>query len=112
MEEEEGVKAEPLGASAGLGVAGGHGYSDDDSELRSVVCARGEQRRGWGPGGEDEGEGEREGVREARGVTGASRRKQEVARGSRRWPRPLGRAPRLASAYWQRKTTGGGVEMG
>ena len=53
-EEEEGVEAEPLGASAGLGVAGGHGYGDDDSELRSVVCARGEQRRGWGPGGREE----------------------------------------------------------
>ena len=57
MEEEEGVKAEPLGASARLGVAGGHGYGDDDGELRSVVCARGEQRRGWGPGGERRGAG-------------------------------------------------------
>ena len=42
----------------------------------------------------------------ADGVQG-DERKQEVARGSRRWPRPLGRAPHLASAYWQRKTTGG-----
>ena len=47
----------------------------------------------------------------ADGVQGGER-KQEVARGSRRWPRPLGRGPHLASAYWQRKTTGGGVEMG
>ena len=43
----------------------------------------------------------------ADGVQG-DERKQEVARGSRRWPRPLGRAPRLGPSG---KTTGG-VEMG
>ena len=29
---------------------------------------------------------------------------------SRRWPELFGRAPRLASAYWQRKTTSGEVD--
>ena len=59
--EEEGVEAELLGASARLGVAGGHGYGDDDGELRSVVCAGGKQRRERGPGekrGGAGGEGE------------------------------------------------------
>ena len=57
----------------------------------------------------------RERGREVRGISGASRRKQEVPGGSRRWPRPLGRAPRLASAYWQRRKAtgeGGGGGLG
>ena len=36
-------------------MAGGHGYGDDDGELRSVVCAGGKQRRERGPGEEREG---------------------------------------------------------
>ena len=54
--EEEGVEAELLGASARLGVVGGHGYGDDDGELRSVVCARGKQRSEGEGGPESEGE--------------------------------------------------------
>ena len=44
--EEEGVEAELLGASARLGVAGGHGYGDDDGELRSVAGGETEERGG------------------------------------------------------------------
>ena len=68
-----------MSASARLGVAGGHGYGDDDSDLRSVVCARGEQRRGWGPGGERRGAG---GEGECVAPSGAS----SDERVSRRWP--------------------------
>ena len=60
-------------------MAGGHGYDDDDGELRSVVCARGEQRRGWGPGGERRGAG---GEGECVAPSGASSGEQV----SRRWP--------------------------
>ena len=51
--------------------------------------------------------GEVQGRGEVRGALGCLQRragKQEVAGA-------LGRAPRLASAYWQRKTTGGGVAV-
>ena len=71
--------AELLGAAAGRGVAGGHGYGDDDGELCSVVRARGEQRRGWGPGGERRGAG---GEGECVAPSGASSDEQV----SRRWP--------------------------
>ena len=54
----------------------------------------------------------RGGVGEARGVTGASRRKQEVARGSRRWPRPLGRAPRLGPSGEEEDDRGSGDGLG
>ena len=57
VEEVEGGPAELPGASVRLGVAGGHGYGDDGGELRSVLCARGKQRREWGPGGERGGAG-------------------------------------------------------
>ena len=67
-------------------------------------CARESQRK-RGARGESERPGGVRGV--ADGVQG-DERKQEVARGSRRWPRPLGRAPRLGPSG---KTTGG-VEMG
>ena len=70
MGKKEGVEAEPLSASARLGVAGGHGYGDDDGELRSVVCARGKQRREWGPGGERGGAGGEGGSVASRGSRG------------------------------------------
>ena len=54
--EEEGVEAELWEASGRLGVTGGHGYDDDDGELRSVVCARGKQRSEGEGGPESEGE--------------------------------------------------------
>ena len=67
-----------MSASARLGVAGGHGYGDDDGELRSVVCARGEQRRGWGPGGERRGAG---GEGECVALAGASGQRWEAGGG-------------------------------
>ena len=75
MGRKEGVEAELVGVSERLGVAGGHGYGDDDGELRSVVCARGEQRRGWGPGRREEaggGQGEAGGGRGSVGARHAS----------------------------------------
>ena len=90
VEEVEGGPAELPGASVRLGVAGGHGYGDDGGELRSVVCARGKQRREWGPGER----GEVQGARASPWREGEAR---ERLGGSRRWPGPLGRAPRLAS---------------
>ena len=54
----------------------------------------------------------RERGREVRGVSGASRRKQEVARGSRRWPRPLGRAPRLGPSGEEEDDRGSGDGLG
>ena len=80
MGRKEGVEAEPLSASARLGVAGGHGYGDDDGELRSVVCTRGEQRRGWGPGGERRGAG---GEGECVALAGASGQRWEAGGGAR-----------------------------
>ena len=102
-EEEEGVEAEPLSASARLGVAGGHGYGDDDGELRSVVCARGKQRREWGPGGERRGAGGEGECVASPGVEEGGNQAGGGQGGSRRWPRPLGRAPRLCSSSWQRR---------
>ena len=96
--------AEFLGASVRRGVAGGHGGSRRWRRLRS-----GEEDRG---GGEDEGEGEREGHGESRrgsrGVRGTLRCLQRRA-GKQEVAGALGRAPRLASAYWQRRTTSGEV---
>ena len=91
----------------------------DARRERGGGCGRGERRR-WrrAPlgqrGRESRGEDEaRERVRESQGLRGApwrglgrraaSSAKQEVAGA-------LGRAPRLASAYWQRKTTSGEVD--
>ena len=54
----------------------------------------------------------RERGREVRGVSGASRRTQEVARGSRRWPRPLGRAPRLGPSGEEEDDRGSGDGLG
>ena len=54
----------------------------------------------------------RERGREVRGVSGASRRKQEVARESRRWPRPLGRAPRLSPSGEEEDDRGSGDGLG
>ena len=67
------------GASVRLGVASGHGYSDDGGELRSVVCARGKQRREWGPGGERGGAGARASPWRREGVGETATAKQEVA---------------------------------
>ena len=50
---------------------------DGSDELRSVVRARGEQRRGWGPGGERRGAG---GEGECMALGAGSR-----SGGSRRW---------------------------
>ena len=72
----------------------------------SVRRGREREQRGIGTEGETRESGER--CKESRGVRGTlgclQRRagKQEVAGA-------LGRAPRLASAYWQRKTTSGEV---
>ena len=60
-------------------MAGGHGYGDDGGELRSVVCARGKQRREWGPGGERGGAGARASTWRREGVGEAATAKQEVA---------------------------------
>ena len=101
--EEEGVEAELLGASARLGVAGGHGYGDDDGELRSVAGGETEERGGGRSrerGRSERGSGRRvasPGVEEGGNQAGGGQG------GSRRWPRPLGRAPRLCSSSWQRR---------
>ena len=63
----------------GRGRAGGHGYGDDDGELRSVVCAGGKQRKERGPGEERGGAG---GEGECVAPSGAS----SGERVSRRWP--------------------------
>ena len=47
----------------------------------------------------------------ADGVQG-DERKQEVARGSRRWPRPLGRAPRLGPSGEEEDDRGSGDGLG
>ena len=70
-----------------------------------------EQRRGRSEGElreSERGRGERGG--ECVAPSGASSGEQV----SRRWPELFGRAPRLASAYWQRKkrTRGGGGGLG
>ena len=88
-------------------MAGGHGYGDDDGELRSVVCARGKQRSEGEEGPESEGEmrggsgrrvaspGVEEGGNQAGGGQGG---KQEVAEASR-----ARATPRLCSSSWQRR---------
>ena len=53
--EVEDVVTELSSTLDGRGRAGGHGYGDEDGELRSVVCAGGKQRRERGPGEEREG---------------------------------------------------------
>ena len=82
MGRKEGVEAELLGASARLGVAGGHGYGDDDGELRSVVCAGGKQRRERGPGEERGGAGGEGGSVASRGRLGNASVEAGGGRGS------------------------------
>ena len=72
---------------------------DGGDELRSVVRARGEQRRGWGPGGERRGAG---GEGECVALAGASGRRWEAGGGRGAWPH-AGRVPVLLAG---RKTTG------
>ena len=82
------------GAPGRIGEARGGRWPRGSSSAAAGVfggCARESQRR-RGARGESERPGGVRGV--ADGVQG-DERKQEVARGSRRWPRPLGRAPRL-----------------
>ena len=80
----------------------------------AVVAVDGSDERARAREGKSrEGSRDRERVRESQGLRGApwrglgrraaSSAKQEVAGA-------LGRAPRLASAYWQRKTTSGEVD--
>ena len=71
-------------------------------------CARESQRR-RGARGESERPGGVRGV--ADGVQG-NERKQEVARGSRRWPRPLGCAPRLGPSGEEEDDRGSGDGLG
>ena len=87
-------------------MAGRRGYGE---RQRRAPFGRGRERgqRGIGTEGETWESGERcKGSRGVRGTLGCLQRragKQEVAGA-------LGRAPRLASAYWQRKTTSGEVD--
>ena len=86
-------------------MAARRGYGE---RRRRAPFGRGRERgqRGIGTEGETRESGERcKGSRGVRGTLGCLQRragKQEVAGA-------LGRAPRLASAYWQRKTTSGEV---
>ena len=107
VEEVEGGPAELPGASVRLGVAGGHGYGDDGGELRSVVCARGKQRREWGPGGERGGAGGEGGSVASRGSRGGCHGEAGGGRSSsgarHASPLPTGRG---------RRGQGGGKEGG
>ena len=89
-----------VGRSVRRGEAVAMVNGDGGDELRSVVCARGEQRRGWGPGGERRGAGG-EGECVALGVGSRSG-------GSRRWlgsmPARGGHTPSPTGA--RRKATG------
>ena len=85
-------------------MVGGRGYGERRRRRLSVM---GGKQRSEGEGG-PESEGE---VRGGRGrLRGVARKSGRLPRRSRRWPALFGRAPRLASAYWQRKkrTRGGG----
>ena len=99
---KEGVEAEPLSASARLGVAGGHGYGDDDGELRSVAGGETEERGG----GRSRERGRSERGSGLRGVAGGTR-EGGGSQAGRRWP-PRPRACEHAAApTGKRKTTGG-----
>ena len=87
---KEGVEAEPLSASARLGVAGGH----EGARRRRRACSVRWETAREGAGEEWERLG---GSGRHRGIHPRGQGKQEVARGSRRWPRQRRRAPRLAS---------------
>ena len=100
--KEEGVEAELLGASARLGVAGGHGYGDDDGELRSVAGGETEERGG----GRSRERGRSERGSGLRGVAGGTR-EGGGSQAGRRWP-PRPRACEHAAApTGKRKTIGG-----
>ena len=60
---------------------------DGGDELRSVVRARGEQRRGWGPGGERGGAG---GEGECVASPGVEEGGNQAGGGARRRARPTG----------------------
>ena len=64
-------------------------------------------------GGRRHGESARPGrVRGVADRVQGDERKQEVARGSRRWPRPLGRAPRLGPSGEEEDDRGSGDGLG
>ena len=99
--EEGGVEGELLGASARLGVAGGHG----EARRRRRVCSVAARERARG--GEELGE-------RVRGLGGcvASRTGSRATRGSRRWlggkqevaeAASASATPRLCSSSWQRR---------
>ena len=105
--EEEGVEAELLGASARLGVAGGHGYGDDDGELRSVAGGETEERGGGRS---------RERGRSERGSGAAWRRGRD--QGRRRQPgreevaSSAARVRARSCSHWQEEDDrGGGVAV-
>ena len=93
-------------------MAGGHGYGDDDSELRSVVCARGKQRREWGPGGERRGAGGEGECVASPGVEEGGNQAGSGQGGSRRWPRQRQRPSATRAAYWRREDDRGGRLVG
>ena len=108
MGRKEGVEAELVGVSERLGVAGGH----ERARRRRRVCSVAARERARG--GEELGERVR-GLGGVRGVADGvqgNERKQEVARGSRRWPRPLGRAPRLGPSGEEEDDRGSGDGLG
>ena len=88
-------------------MAGGHGYGDDDGELRSVAGGETEERGG----GRSRERGRSERGSGLRGVAGGTR-EGGGSQARRRWP-PRPRACEHAAApTGKRKTIGGKVEMG
>ena len=89
-------------------MAGGHGYGDDDGELRSVAGGETEERGG----GRSRERGRSERGSGLRGVAGGTR-EGGGSQAGRRWPgRVAARAGRVPVLLAGRKTTGEEVEMG
>ena len=91
--------AELLGTATGRGVAGGHGYGERRSQVRSVT--RGRESRGGGGGPESEGEvrGGRGGAWRHRSAQAEEEAGRQGGGGRGAWPR----APGACSSSWQRR---------
>ena len=83
-------------------MAGGHGYGDDDGELRSVAGGETEERGG----GRSRERGRSERGSGLRGVAGGTR-EGGGSQAGRRWPPQLRACEHAAAPTGKRKTTGG-----
>ena len=98
------------GAVGGVGEARRWLWPRGSSSAATAAFGSGRERKSRGAGPRGRVRGVRGGGVASPGVEEGGNQAGGGQGGSRRWPRPLGRAPRLASAYWQRKkrTRGGG----